>query len=107
MLSTIKDSGNNDGLMESLIADDDICEKLASMTQIPRDLDLQAAKVLLKDTPIFSLTEFGRTVHAEMDALLSCARSGRSPAWVQPSNVQGCQWTSSRIWIVRMLLLNV
>ena len=32
----------------------------------------------LRAAGFFDITEFGRTVHAEMEALLSCARSGRS-----------------------------
>jgi deoxycytidylate deaminase len=32
----------------------------------------------LKKAGFFDITEFGRAVHAEMEALLSCARSGRS-----------------------------
>lgn len=33
-------------------------------------------KTILKQSKISDLTEFGRIVHAEMDALLSCARAG-------------------------------
>lgn len=40
-----------------------------------RELDLQKA---LKESKISDLTEFGRVVHAEMDALLSCSRAGIS-----------------------------
>lgn len=32
-----------------------------------------------KGTPVGDLTEFGRVVHAEMEALLACARAGVSP----------------------------
>ncbi len=32
----------------------------------------------LKAAGFFDITEFGRAVHAEMEALLACARSGRS-----------------------------
>jgi cytidine deaminase len=35
-------------------------------------------KALLKKSKIFDLTEFGRVVHAEMEAMLSCARAGIS-----------------------------
>lgn len=38
-----------------------------------KELDLQKA---LKESKISDLTEFGRVVHAEMDALLSCSRAG-------------------------------
>jgi len=34
---------------------------------------------LFADTKLEDITEFGRAVHAEMDALLSCMRSGTSP----------------------------
>ncbi len=34
---------------------------------------------ILKSTKLFDITEFGRAVHAEMEALLSCARTGTSP----------------------------
>src|ERR1035441_9924393 len=34
---------------------------------------------LLKNSGLFDMTEYGRAVHAEMDALLTCARSGISP----------------------------
>ncbi|MCX7205657.1 MAG: anti-phage dCTP deaminase [Proteobacteria bacterium] len=38
-----------------------------------KEMDLAAA---LKESKISDLTEFGRIVHAEMDALLSCSRAG-------------------------------
>lgn len=37
------------------------------------------ALAAIKDSMLFDITEFGRAVHAEMDAILSCARSGVSP----------------------------
>jgi deoxycytidylate deaminase len=40
---------------------------------------LQRSKKILAETPLFDLTEFGRDVHAEMEALLCCARIGVSP----------------------------
>lgn len=40
---------------------------------------LSQGKKLLKGSPLYDLTEYGRAVHAEMEALLSCARSGVSP----------------------------
>lgn len=38
----------------------------------------ERAKKALAGTGFFDITEFGRSVHAEMDALLTCARGGRS-----------------------------
>jgi deoxycytidylate deaminase len=44
------------------------------------DEDLLAeGRRLLKGSLVHDLTEFGRAVHAEMEALLSCARNGVSP----------------------------
>ncbi len=42
------------------------------------DMEYDEAKKLLKKTGLPDLTEFGRSVHAEMEALLACARTGRS-----------------------------
>lgn len=44
------------------------------------NLDADALKAALRNTSIGSLIEFSRAVHAEMDALISAARSGASPA---------------------------
>jgi deoxycytidylate deaminase len=51
--------------------------ELAKLLQNPEVVSLETAKELLRNTPLFTLTEFGRTVHAEMDALLTCARNGQ------------------------------
>ena len=40
---------------------------------------LKKGKELFSDTSLMNITEFGRAVHAEMEALLSAARSGISP----------------------------
>lgn len=40
---------------------------------------LKRGKKYLKNTKLFDITEFGRAVHAEMEALLSCSRKGVSP----------------------------
>jgi deoxycytidylate deaminase len=41
-------------------------------------IDPKAVRSSLKTAGFFDITEFGRSVHAEMEALLACARSGRS-----------------------------
>jgi len=41
------------------------------------DLSSEAAQSILKPTGLTDITEFGRSVHAEMEALLACARTGR------------------------------
>lgn len=41
-------------------------------------LDVEAVREVLSSSRIRDLTEFGRVVHAEMDALMSCARIGVS-----------------------------
>lgn len=40
------------------------------------DLTEQQRSTILKGAKLFDITEFGRAVHAEMEAILSCARSG-------------------------------
>ena len=42
------------------------------------DLTVEQARSILKPTGLTDITEFGRSVHAEMEALLSCARTARS-----------------------------
>jgi deoxycytidylate deaminase len=41
-------------------------------------IDPKEVRSSLKAAGFFDITEFGRSVHAEMEALLACARSGRS-----------------------------
>jgi deoxycytidylate deaminase len=41
-------------------------------------LDKEKLDKLLENSPLRDLTEYGRVVHAEMEALLSCARNGLS-----------------------------
>lgn len=43
------------------------------------DHTLEQLRSALAATGLTDLTEFGRSVHAEMEALLACARTGRSP----------------------------
>jgi deoxycytidylate deaminase len=57
--------------------DDMIQSVLAALGR--SDLSKAEARQLLKPTGLTDITEFGRAVHAEMEALLACARTGRSP----------------------------
>jgi deoxycytidylate deaminase len=43
------------------------------------NIDLRNALALLKNSRLMDITEYGRAVHAEMDALLTCGRIGVSP----------------------------
>jgi deoxycytidylate deaminase len=54
---------------------EDVLVRLGGTISKPK----QAALDLLKGSLVFDVTEFGRAVHAEMDALLTCARNGVSP----------------------------
>lgn len=62
-------------------------EKLDMAVKILRAIDPKiqeadarmTAKDKLSGTGFFDITEFGRAVHAEMAALLSCSRTGRTP----------------------------
>lgn len=53
----------------------EIAKALLKGGLVPADKEIDLAKVL-KESKISDLTEFGRVVHAEMDALLSCSRAG-------------------------------
>ena len=52
---------------------EDILKKLGRA-----DLTVDQAKPILRPTGLTDITEFGRTVHAEMEALLACGRTARS-----------------------------
>lgn len=56
----------------------EVLTKLGTFLRNKAPLAFEKAKRVLSDTSLFGLTEFGRTVHAEMDALLTCARTSRS-----------------------------
>lgn len=53
----------------------EIAQSLLEEGLVDRESELELHKAL-KASKISDLTEFGRVVHAEMDALLSCSRSG-------------------------------
>jgi deoxycytidylate deaminase len=55
---------------------EEICACVANAAQL---LDDNHLRQLLANTRVADLTEFGRPVHAELEALLACARSGVSP----------------------------
>lgn len=55
-----------------------IMKKLGDGSESEEEL-LKKGKNILKDTGLFDITEYGRAVHAEMEAIISCARSGVSP----------------------------
>ena len=56
----------------------EIMKKVTQCEKTNQEL-LNQGRALFKDTGLFDITEYGRTVHAEMEALLSCGRSGVSP----------------------------
>lgn len=53
----------------------EIAHTLLAEGVVPSGKEIDLAR-LLKESKISDLTEFGRIVHAEMDALLSCSRAG-------------------------------
>ncbi len=67
----------NSSEIRALLAEGGRAAALVKLMRNAEPVSLESAKELLRDTPLFNLTEFGRTVHAEMDALLTCARNGR------------------------------
>jgi cytidine deaminase len=68
-------NGVDSNKAEQLEIISDIVGSCDAATLIPRDA-LPAIEAILRSSRITDLTEFGRVVHAEMDALLSCARAG-------------------------------
>lgn len=54
---------------------EEIASNLLSKGLLKEESQFEIMKIL-KDSKISDLTEFGRVVHAEMDALLSCGRAG-------------------------------
>jgi deoxycytidylate deaminase len=55
----------------------DIMDRLRP--EISKEKRLEKGKYLLKGSPILDITEYGRAVHAEMEAILACARASVSP----------------------------
>jgi deoxycytidylate deaminase len=55
----------------------EIVKDLLERLQI--DLNLEEAVSRLEGSRLMDITEYGRAVHAEMDALLACTRTGTSP----------------------------
>ncbi len=55
----------------------DIMDRLRS--EVQEGQRLAVGKEMLKGSPLMDITEYGRSVHAEMEAILSCARAGVSP----------------------------
>ena len=64
-----------DGIYDSIKneLDDILSEKIPSQKKV-----LLKIKSLIKNSEIKDITEYGRMVHAEMDAILNCARSNNS-----------------------------
>lgn len=60
------------------LAKDEMLRALVTALGRP-ELSPAEARALVKPTGLRDITEFGRAVHAEMEALLACARTGRSP----------------------------
>ncbi len=58
-------------------SDSEIWDKLSELVETPQD-GINALSVL-RGTRLMDLSEFGRAVHAEMDALSACNRIGASP----------------------------
>ena len=67
----IKGLDSNDAEISAII--DDVVQKLTDSNSLG---DVEATKKALKNSRISDLTEYGRVVHAEMAALLSCVSRG-------------------------------
>jgi deoxycytidylate deaminase len=56
----------------------ELFERMKSQNLLPGSPDMAEVRRALRGTRVLSLLEFGRTAHAEMEALLSAARVGAS-----------------------------
>ncbi|MBL8231357.1 MAG: hypothetical protein JNL98_22880 [Bryobacterales bacterium] len=74
----VRREDSNDRRKAEIIAD--IVSRLrASGLLLPVSETAPSAELVLRKSMLWDITEFGRAVHAEMDALLSCSRTGMSP----------------------------
>jgi deoxycytidylate deaminase len=55
-----------------------ILDDIINVLQVEQKND-PAIRAAIRKTSLFSITEFGRASHAEMEAIMSCARKGISP----------------------------
>lgn len=69
----IRKYDSNDLQLRRII--EDVASRLGGNISKPK----RAVLDLLKGSLLYDVSEFGRAVHAEMDAVLSCARNGVSP----------------------------
>ena len=58
--------------------DEMVTEILAVIESVSQDFNRDELRRKLQETSLWSITEYGRAVHAEMEAMLSCARTGVS-----------------------------
>lgn len=56
----------------------ELFDRMTSQDLLPANPDMAEVRRALRGTRVLSLLEFGRTTHAEMEALLSAARVGAS-----------------------------
>lgn len=69
----ISKDDSNDLRKQSIAAD-----ILRRLNSVLNEGTAETAAEMIESSTLFDITEFGRAVHAEMDAILSCARSGIS-----------------------------
>lgn len=78
----VKGYDSNDRIRSEILMD--IVQRVAREHRLWDGMEVQPPKRavlarLLERSKLFDITEYGREVHAELDALLGCARSGVSP----------------------------
>jgi deoxycytidylate deaminase len=74
----VRKEDSNDKRKAEIIAD--IVERLRKSELLAQAREgKHTAEDVIRSSLLWDITEFGRAVHAEMDALLSCGRSGVSP----------------------------
>lgn len=73
----IQEFDSNDRRRDEIV--DDVFERLKRAKLLEKGSDGTRFKEALNLSILHEITEYGRPVHAEMEALLSCARNGVSP----------------------------
>ncbi len=72
----VREFDSNDRRREEMVAD--VFDRLSKAGVLKEGASVEVARKALARSILHEVTEYGRAVHAEMEALLSCARNGIS-----------------------------
>jgi deoxycytidylate deaminase len=74
----VREYDSNDRRRDEIVSD--VFTRLSGARMLREGTDAASVKAALATSILHEITEYGRSVHAEMEALLSCARNGISVA---------------------------